>query len=250
VRVAGIALFAAACGRIGFDTSDERLPDPELAAAYSSIVLEDGPSAYFRFAEASGPDAISEVGTARGTYNGDFTFGANGPVGEDTVVYDGLTTFVDLGDQFRFAGNAPYTFEVWVKPRAVDNHTLFIVDRYGMGDGYTFYIGNKYTIFSRTMGDTEFGYVDMDVPPPLNTWTFLTVTYDGTIARMFENAVEVSNNSGGDAARPIADVPGTLVLGDHLPMQFYKFDGSIDELAIFPYALDPGRIQAHYNTAR
>jgi hypothetical protein len=250
VRVAGIALFAAACGRIGFDTGDEEIPDPGVAAAYGSILHEDGPIAYFRFSEPSGPDAISEVGTARGTYQGDFTFGTQGAVGDDSVTYDGLTTSIDFGDQFRFAGNAPYTFEVWIRPRAIDNHTLFILDRYGMGDGYNLYIGDDYTLFSRQMADTEFGYVDTSKAPALDRWTFLAVTYDGTNARLFENGVLASSNTGGDAARPIADVAGTLVVGDHVPSQFFKFDGRIDELAIYAYELDPGRIQAHYDTAR
>lgn len=251
MRLALSALLLAACGRVGFDGSGEGDRDPDRAAAYGAIVLEDGPSAYFRFAETSGPDAVSEVGSARGTYQGDFEYGAVGAVGDNTVVYDGATTWIDLGDTFRFAGNAPYSFELWLLPRAIDDHTLFLVERRSpAGDGYAFYIGSAYTVFSREVATTEFGYVNSGAKPPLDSWTYLVVTYDGTNARMFENAVQVSANTGGDAAGPIADTTGNLVLGDHVPAQFFKLDGRLDELAIYDYALDPARIQAHYDAAR
>ncbi len=251
MRVALSALLLAACGRVGFDGSGVGERDPDRAAAYGAAVLEDGPSAYFRFAEAAGPDAISEVGSARGTYQGDFERGAIGAVGDDTVVYDGQTTWIDLGDTFRFAGSTPYTFELWLLPRAIDNHTLFLVDRRSpTGDGYSFYIGKDYVLFAREAAMTEFGYVNAGHSAPLNTWTYLVATFDGTNARLFENAVLVSSNSGGDAAGPIADVSGSLVLGDHVPAQFFKLDGRLDELAIYDHALDPARIQAHYDAAR
>jgi hypothetical protein len=251
VRLALSAVLLAACGRVGFDGSGEGERDPDRAAAYGSVVLGDGPSAYFRFAETSGPDAVSEVGTARGTYEGDFQFGAIGAVGDATVVYDGATTLIDLGDTFRFAGTAPYTFELWAFPYAIDDHTLFLVQRRSStGDGYAFYIGKDYALFAREAASTEFGYVDTGEALPLNTWTYLVATYDGTIARLFENAVEVSANTGGDAAGPIPDASGTLVLGDHVPAQFFKLDGRLDELAIYDYALDPARIRAHYDAAR
>jgi hypothetical protein len=250
MRGACFLVFATACGRIGFGDADPDERDPALAAAYGAIVLEDGPLAYFRFAETSGPDALSEVNGVRGQYQGDFEFGAIGAVGDDTVVFDGRTTFIDLGDQFRFAGNAPYTFELWVKPRFTEGHTLFLVARASPGgDGFQFYIGNTYTIFSRQMGLDEFGYVTSE-HAPFDRWTYFVATYDGAVARMFKNAVEVSANTGGDAARPIADAAGSLSIGDHVPSQFFKLDGSVDELAIYGYALDPGRIQAHYDATR
>lgn len=251
MRLAPCLLLASACGRVAFDTSGEGVRDPDRAAAYASAVLEDDPLAYFRFAEPSGPDALSEVGSVRGNYHGDFTYGAIGAVGDDTVLYDGASTFIDFGDQFRFAGSAPYSFELWALPQHVEDHTLFLVERRSpAGDGYAFYVGKDYTVFSREAATTEFGYVGTEQPPPEARWTYLVVTYDGMNARLFQDAVQVSNNTGGDAAGPIPDAAGSFVLGDHLPPQFYKLDGRLDELAVYDYALDPGRIQAHFVAAR
>jgi hypothetical protein len=241
----------AACGRIGFDASDEGERDEVVAEAYAQAVLADGPIAYFRFDEHAGPDAISEVGGVRGTYLGDFEFGAIGAVGDSTVVFDGLSTLVDLGDQFRFAGTTPYTFEAWIYPYSIEDHTLFIVDRGGpAGDGYQFYVGDTYALFSRETAGAEFAYATGDAPPPLRRWTHLVATYDGVVSYLYVNGERVGSNPLNSPQNAIGDSAGTFSIGDHVPSQFYKWNGRIDELAIYPTALGAEQIVAHYQLGR
>jgi len=251
MRIAALPLVVAACGRVGFDTNDEGVRDEMTAAAYGSEVLSDGALAYFRFDEPSGPDALSKVGGFRGTYVGDFEFGATGAVGDSTVVFDGLTTFVDLGDNFRFAGTAPYTFEAWIYPESTDGHTLFIVDRSSAaGDGYQFYIGDTYALFSREVAGVEFAYANDEGAPALSRWTYLVATYDGVNSVLYHNGVKVGTNPLGTVENAIGDSAGSFSIGDHVPEQFFRWDGRIDELAIYPTALDPGQVAAHYQLAR
>lgn len=245
VIVAGVG-----CGRIGFDTGGEGERDDEVASAYGEAVLEDGPLAYFRFNEAQGPTAVSEVGATAGTYQGAFEYGAIGAVGDSSVVFDGRTTFVELGDSFEFSGNAPYSFELWIFSYGVGNGTRFLLQRRTpAGDGYQLYIGPGYTVFSRSVPDDEFGYVSTTEAPPVERWTHLAVTYDGAAQSLFIDGQLVSNNTG-NAALPLGGGAGSFVVGDHIPAQFNKLDGRLDELAIYDYALPADRIRAHHDVVR
>jgi hypothetical protein len=243
-----LLLLLAGCGRIGFSDDGDDAPNEAVAAAYGSSVLEDGPLAYFRFAETAGPTAFSEVNGATGTYEGDFVFGANGAVGDTTVRFDTETTRIDLGDVFRFPGLAPYSIEIWVRPDDTTD-TRFAIYRSGTGgDGYEIYFAAGYTIFVRQADGSENGYASIDTGPKLGHWTHLVGTFDGTATRLFVNGIERANNFG--TTIEIADEPGTFVIGDKDPPQFKKAEGRLDELAVYDYALDASRIQAHYDAAR
>lgn len=241
----GLLLLAAGC-RLGFDPREE---PGDTSAPYPMAVLTDQPLAYFRFDE-SGGQARSVVGTYAGTYEGDFVFGepgASDPL-DTSVRFDGSSTRIELGDVFRFAGSAAYSFEVWIRPRDVAS-TRFVLFRRALAtaDGYQFYIGDTYTIFSRE-AVSEFGYVGMGAPS-LDTWTHLVVTYSGALAILYMNGVEVQRN-GGDVSDPIGDEAGSFSIGDSAPGQFYKFDGLIDELAVYDHELPPARVLAHFQAAR
>lgn len=243
-----VCMLASACGRVGFDPvcADE----PACSAtesAYARAVLADAPLAYFRFDEPTGPIARSQVGTATGSYEGAFTFGVASPVDADdtSVRFDGATTRIPLGDVFRFGGNAPYTIEVWIRPRTVES-TRFIVDRRTTAtppQGYTMYVGATYFLFARQSDAGEVGYVGTPTPM-LDRWTYSAVTYDGAIHTMYIDGVKTQDNLG-IASEAIGEGAGHFTIGDSWPGQFFKFDGEIDELAIYDRPLTAEQIAVH-----
>jgi len=244
-----IWVLGTACGRYGFDASDS---SDSVTAVYAAAVLADRPIAYFRFNETTGTVARSVVGSVQGTYEGTFGFGAAGAVGDGdpSITFDGSTTRIVVGDVFRFANRAPYSFEVWIKPAELGS-TRFIVDRRtstGNREGYTMYVGETYFLFSRTTNGSEFGYVSAD-PPALDVWTHAVVTFDGSKQAMYVDSVLVQVNLG-DAANPIGDAAGAFTIGDMSPGQFFKFKGQMDELAVYDRALAPETVKAHFDAAR
>lgn len=255
-----VLLVASACGRIGFTdacerdgscTSDDGALGDASASAYARAVVADRPVAYFRFNETSGAVAASSVGAVTGTYQGSFTYGAPGATGDgDTcVTFDGSTTRIDLGDVFRFAGNAPFSIELWFNPVETGS-TRFLVDRRTSGgaEGYTMYVGETYNLFARRTNAAEFGYVGASGGPPLGTWTHNVVTYDGAAAAFYVDGIEVARNLG-DALNPIGGGPGSFVVGDLTSGQFFKFNGRLDELAIYDAPLPAARVAAHYQAS-
>ena len=78
---------------------------------------------------------------------------------------------------------------------------------------------------------------------PLNTWTHLTNTYDGTTLRLYVNGTEVINQAV-TGSMPVSASPlridGDSVWGEYL-------NGLIDEVRIYNRALTAAEIQADMN---
>jgi hypothetical protein len=79
---------------------------------------------------------------------------------------------------------------------------------------------------------------------PLNTWTHLAVTYDGSMLRMFVNGVQVSSRaltgSMPATASPLR-IGGNSVWGEY-------YRGLIDEVRVYNRALTGAEIQTDMNT--
>jgi ABC-type phosphate transport system substrate-binding protein len=81
-------------------------------------------------------------------------------------------------------------------------------------------------------------------PIPINVWTHLAATYDGTSLRLFVNGVEVDNTLLGSA---ITTSAGALRIGGNAINGQY-FRGLIDDVRIYNRALSATEIQADMNT--
>lgn len=250
-----LAVATGGCGRIGFDSICGSGPcgglDSVAGSPYAAAVVADHPIAYFRFDEPSGPTAHSVIGSTTGTYQGSFVFGAGGAVGDgdSSVTFDGSTTRIDLGDAFPFGGTTVFSIEVWIRPQDVVN-TRFVVNRTTNAsptEGYSMYLGDTFFLFARQTNGTEFGYVTSGQAPALDTWTYAVLTFDGTDDVFYLDTAVIQDDQGSGMA--IGGGPGHFVVGDHAPAQFNKFNGEIDELAIYDHALTPAEITAHYRAS-
>jgi len=250
-----VAVMGSAC-RLGFserctaDPSCEDAPDGATGAPYAAAVLADAPLAYFRFDEPGGTVAASVVGGVTGTYEGAFRFGAPGAVGDgnSAVTFDGTTTRIPVGDVFPFAGTAPYSLELWVRPSSITD-TRFLIDRRSAAgtEGYTMYLGDTYLLHARTSAGVEFGYVNIGTPV-IGAWSHVVATFDGTETVIYLDGVEVGRNVG-TAASPIGGGAGAFVIGDNDPGQFNKLAGDLDELAVYGSALSAAQVAAHVQAA-
>ncbi len=217
---------------------------------YAAQVLSDGPLAYMRLDDASGTTARSAVPGSPATYVGTVKLGAAGAIAGNAAVEltDG---WIDFGDNFAFAGVAPYTIELWMRPTIVSD-TRFIFDRGpstggAPGEGYTAYFGTGYTLSARARVDGgEFGYVNTGGSPRLDAWTHFVVSYDGTMHRLYIDGVQVAAESAGAIG---TSSPGRFAVGNLARGQFNKFVGFVDEVAIYGRALSAARIAAHFAAA-
>ena len=90
-----------------------------LTSPYSSVVLSDNPASYWRFNETSGPKVVDQQGARTGVYSA-ATLGQGGALANDadTALAVAASTGgnAGFGDTYGFAGNAPFSVEVWVRP--------------------------------------------------------------------------------------------------------------------------------------
>src|SRR5262245_28499686 len=79
---------------------------------------------------------------------------------------------------------------------------------------------------------------------PVNTWTHLAATFDGTTVRLYVNGAQVASQA---QTSPLAPTTGTLQIGgDAYPGE--NFVGRIDEGRSYNRALSPAEILSDMNT--
>jgi hypothetical protein len=96
-----------------------------------------------------------------------------------------------------------------------------------------------------------------DIPLVIGGWYYMVIADDLTTIRFFVNGVQrasldrnafgfVPNGTNGNPA-----TGGATVLGNRGDAAFLPFDGRIDDVAVYNYALSPSQIQLHYlNSAK
>ena len=79
---------------------------------------------------------------------------------------------------------------------------------------------------------------------PLNTWTFLTATYDGATLRLYVNGTQVSSKA---VTGSMPNSSGVLRIGGNSVWGEY-FAGLIDNIRVYNRALSVTEIQSDMST--
>lgn len=244
-------LTLAACGRVGFEPAPDGPLNVDDAgkSIYAQVVEADHPAAYWRFDEPGGATIVDRIGGLTANVEGTGFSRVPGAVndGDTALQFDGSTSRVEIGDVFGFAGTAPYTIEVWARRPVADDKVRWLIERRSSStpsDGWELYTGSDFTLHSRIAAGTEQGYATTDQFVP-EVWRHIVVTFDGTDTALYIDG----NHVGGMLAQPIGGGAGMLVFGDLVAGQFYKFDGVLDELALYDHAVAVDRIRAHHTAS-
>ncbi len=227
-RVYNRALAAAQVQGIYNDPGSPS-PPPELVAAYS-------------FNEGSGSTVADASGNGNTGAISNATWTAAGKYG-DALVFNGQNSLITVSDAASLHLTA-MTLEAWVNPSEVSSAWRDVI--YKGNDNYFLEVTSNpggYPAGGATLGGSAvvtYGTADV----PVNSWTHLAATYDGSTVRLYVNGALVSSQShSGNIApssRPL-QIGGDGILG-----QFFK--GTIDEVRIYNTALTQSQIQSDMNT--
>ena len=94
----------------------------------------------------------------------------------------------------------------------------------------------------RSMGTTA--YVSGTTANPVNVWTHVALTYDGTIIRLYVNGAQAGSQA---RTGSIQANSNPLWIGGNSPYGEY-FQGLIDEVRVYNRALSQAEIQTDMNT--
>ncbi|PWU14585.1 MAG: hypothetical protein C5B50_17015 [Verrucomicrobia bacterium] len=238
-----------------------------IPPGYESAVITNStpPLAFWRLSEASGTVAHDYFNGNDGLYSL-ATLGQPGysVIDPDTsVAFNGLNSYAGniSGTVINFTGtNASFTLEAWAKGTAGMGDESTVIGK-GIGANGTtrseqFSLdtsGGNYRFFT-TRGNTLYE-ADANVGPN-GTWQHVVAVYDQTTPgspqmKLYVNGVLAGSGSGnpfGLNATTSAVSIGSKRTGND-PNYDGTFNGNLDEVAVYPYAMDLATVQLHYGAA-
>jgi hypothetical protein len=134
------------------------------------------------------------------------------------------------------------TMEAWVRPSALGSAWRTVMLKEQPGDLiYALYGGdNTGRPATHIFTNADRG-VSGTAGVPLDSWTHLAATYDGTTQRLFVNGVQVATKA---MTGPIKVSTGALRFGGNGTWSDEWFAGLLDELRVYNRALSATEIQA------
>jgi hypothetical protein len=238
-------------------------------ADYASQLLAFQPLTYWRFSEA-GPFSFTatNVGTLGAAANGVYNYpssmqGQPGALAGSTNTAAGFNGSSDKIDvPFNAALNpASFTVECWAKVQGgVGNYRSPVTSRESSSSvqaGYIFYAGAGNTWEFWTGNGTSWNALTTAATNGavvLGAWTHLVGTYDATslITSFYINGALVMQGTNVTVA-PVGTVgspcPLRIGAGGTEGAGEYWFDGSVDEVAVYPSVLTAAQVAAHFAIA-
>ena len=244
---------------------------------HAKVIVADRPTAYWRLDETTGSStAVDVVGSFDGAYVDSatattpiFTHQAPGAVATDANTAINIAGGAIVRIPYALELNpvtGPWTFEAWIKPSTLDpinfrtpyssmwnsdfGGHLFGWNIYQHPEGY--WTLNAYNGGPGGSFTSEFN----DHPLDTNKWYHMVLTDDLVNLRYYvNNVLGVTLNRNGFGFKPNgvngnpAAGGAATVLGQRSDDAFDPFFGSIDEVAVYNYALTPQQIQSHFRSS-
>src|SRR5205823_8390013 len=217
------------------------------SAAVTVTVNNTAPTglvAAYGFNEGSGTTAADASGRGNTGTLSNATWSASGKYG-GALSFNGVNAWVTVADAASLDLTGALTLEAWVNPIAIVTGRTVILKEAGTEEVYSLYADENMprplaavrinSAYSTTTGTTQL---------PINTWTHLASTYDGTTLRLYVNGTQVGSTptTGNiDVSSGVLRIGGNAIWGEY-------FSGLIDEVRIYNRALTAAQIQTDMNT--
>jgi len=215
-----------------------------LSAAPAHAQTIPGLVAAYGFEEGSGTTIGDVTGQSNNGVASGTTWSTAGKFG-NALVFNGTNAVVTVPNAAALQLTTAMTLEAWVFPTTAPTGWRAVIDKnvdgyYLMastdngnrpGAGGTWTNGNKNVFGTSVL--------------PVNTWTHLASTFDGTTVRLFVNGVQVASLA---QTVPLATTTATLQIGGDA-YTGENFAGLIDEVRVYNRALSAAEIQADMGVA-
>jgi glucose/arabinose dehydrogenase len=219
------------------------------AATYRSVVMADSPVAYWRLGEASGATAVDSRGNSSGTYVASPTLAVAGAITGDSdtaVTFNGSTQKVTVADStpFRAVGAASFSVEVWFKHTPGAGFQLLATSLSGVDDGWAMYSQADVFGWGRQPTSGADAYADHAGAVSAGIWHHAVGTFDGTNLRLYLDGALAAGPTASGGSLPSDSA--FMIASETVATGTNWFNGTLDEVAFYNYALSATRVAAHY----
>ena len=215
-----------------------------VAADYDALVLALNPGCYWRMGEASGNLADSSGNANTAVKYGSPTYGVTGALYGDSD--KAISLAGNAADYFEVANSASvntgdvFSIVAWIK-KAANGVTMAIISR--PADGYYFYFSSS-TDKLRLAKQGSTDIVESTAAITDTAWHQVAATKNGATVHLYIDGVDVT---GTVTNRTVVANGGVIQLGRNVIAGFSNpWNGSLDEIAVFPTALTAANITTLY----
>lgn len=211
--------------------------------SYWDEVMADSPVGYWRLGEASGTVAQDETANnLNGTYVNTPTLGVAGAISGNTAVRFTLASseYVSIPDNNVLDLTTPFSVEAWIKRASISTpaDNMMIVSK---GP-------NSYQLYMTTGGSIQFRGADQSTVQSTiaisdTNWHHVVGTRSGATWIIYIDSID---RSGAVTDHTVSTTSSPLTFAAY-SAGVWHFDGSLDEVAIYPTALSATRVAAHFN---
>ncbi len=216
--------------------------------SYPDLVTGAGPTGYWRLSETSGTAATdSSDAKQAGAYLDGARPGAAGALEGDTGA-DLTSGYVEVPRTPGTNVSGPFTLEGWVRlDSLVPAPGQAVIESYSgpANNGFALRVTDGH-LQAWTMSGSGYGLVTGKADLKPGQWHHVAATFDGSSLRVYLDGMLDTSS-----ATTVAPTPGvaTIKLGGRGDDAAQRLGGSLDEVAIYPSALSPEAIAAHFLAA-
>lgn len=190
-----------------------------------------------------------EVTPSDGTDTGNATESTlQGPVFTETsdrnaMQFDGINDRITISDNAAFDFSSGFTAQLWVNPSSIKTQTVLAQYSSGQRAFAVILLSDGKVEFTVSTNGSGENFFTSAGSVSANTWTHLTLTYDGTTMRTYINGTADANTNA---------VSGTM-FNSTAPVEIGARDGGviygglIDEVRLWNRALSASEISARFN---
>jgi hypothetical protein len=224
------------------DPAGNQTRSAPVSVTVSNIQAQNGLVAAYSFNELAGTSAADSSGNGNTGQLNSATWSTAGRFG-GALQFNGTNSVVSINDAPSLDLTSGMTLEAWVNPTQLSGwKTVVLKERSG---------DLSYALYAHDEARPA-GYVALPnavaaagtTALPLNSWTHVAFTYDGSSLVLFINGLEVRRVA---ATNVIATSTGMLRIGGNAVWGEY-FTGFIDEVRIYNRALTAGEVQIDMST--
>ncbi len=186
---------------------------------------------------------------SRGEHHGDVLGGAVWSLGQviGAVDFDGHDDYINILNHSDFQVTRALTITAWVRPESFGSGSnVNVVLRKGEGNpnNWQFAVKDgKATLFLDTYDD--YGVMG-NTTLPLNTWSHIAGTWDGSTVRIYLNGQPDNGNGVSHTATLGTDTRPLFIGGRSGAAGYDRFDGKIDDVRFYNYAVSAAELRVLY----